>query len=138
MDPPHLPRYAMRLRGACQLAQNVFDGFAEHVGEAEVAAGVAVGEARVIDAERVQDGRVQVVNGNAVLYGLEAEIVRHAIGEAPFEAAAGNPDGKAVRVVVAARTAFRDRCAAELAAPEDDRLVEQAGALQIANERRGS
>ena len=48
-----------------------------HVGEAEVAAGVAVGEAFVIEAEELQERGVQVVDVDLVLDGLEAERDRH-------------------------------------------------------------
>src|SRR5262249_6461354 len=41
---------------------------AGHVGQAEVAAGVAVGQARVVDANQVQDGGVVVVDVRRVLH----------------------------------------------------------------------
>src|SRR3712207_8006198 len=40
-------------------------------------------------------------------------------------------DGEAERVVVAAVGALREGRAAELAAPDDERLVEQAAALEV-------
>ena len=46
-----------------------------HVGQAEVAALEAEGELRVVEAEQVQDRGVQVVNVDAVLDGVEAEVV---------------------------------------------------------------
>ena len=90
------------------------------VGEAEVAAAVAVGEAGVVEAHLVQDGGVQVVDVDAVFDGDEAEVVGGAVGQAAAEAAAGEPHGEAEGVVVAAGGAFGLRRAAELAAPEDD------------------
>ena len=42
---------------------------------------------------------------------------------------------KPVRIVIAAVAAFRDRRASELAAPHDQRLVEQSPPLQIADQR---
>ncbi len=59
-----------------------------HVGEAEVAALVAEGEALVVEAELVQDGGVEVVHVHGVLGDVEAELVRFAVGEAGFVAAA--------------------------------------------------
>ena len=49
------------------------------VGQAEVAAGVAVGELRVVEAQQVQDRGVQIVDVNSVLDGLEAELVGGAV-----------------------------------------------------------
>ena len=48
-----------------------------------------------------------------------------------LDAAAGHPHGEAVGVVVAAVAFLRHRRAAELAAPDDQGLVEQAAALQV-------
>ena len=51
----------------------VRDDVAEHVALAEVAAGRAVGQLLVIDAELVKDGRVEIMDRHAVLHRLEAE-----------------------------------------------------------------
>ena len=50
-----------------------------HVGQAEVAAGVAVGEPGVVEAEQVQDRGVQVVDVDRLLDGLVAEFVGGAV-----------------------------------------------------------
>src|SRR5206468_3210229 len=52
---------------------------AAHIGEAEVAAGVAVSQLLVIEAEQVQQGRVQVVHVDLVLHGVVAELVGGAV-----------------------------------------------------------
>ena len=78
------------------------DDVAVHVGQAEVAAGVAVGELLVVEAQQVQDRGVQVVDVDRVLDGLEAELVGRAVDVAALDAAAGQPHGEAVVVVVAA------------------------------------
>ena len=53
--------------------------------------------------------------------------------DAALDAAAGQPHREAVGVVVAARAlgVLGGRLAAELAAPDDQRLVQQAAALQV-------
>ena len=73
-----------------------------HVGQAEVPAGVAVGELLVIEAHELEDGRLQVVNMDLVLDGLEAKLVGGADRLAALDAAAGQPDAEAVVVVVPA------------------------------------
>lgn len=59
------------------------------VGEAEVAAGVTVGETGVVEAELIEDGRVEVVHVDLILNGFETEIVGGAVGDAAFDASAG-------------------------------------------------
>ena len=51
--------------------------------------------------------------------------------DAALDAAAGQPDGEAERMMVAAVGAFGAGRAAELGGPDDERLVEQAALLQI-------
>src|SRR5688500_11094281 len=110
------------------------DDVARDVGQAEVAAGVAVGELLVVEAQQMEDRGMQVVDAGRVFLGLEAELVGRAIDGAATDAAAGQPDAEAVVVVVAAKLALaiaaqldRGR-AAELAAPNDQRVLEHAAA----------
>ncbi len=65
----------------------------------------------------------------AIFLGAEAELVGGPVGHAAAETAAGEPDGEAPVIVVAAVAALRGRRAAELAAPEDNGLVKQAALL---------
>ena len=58
---------------------HLLDHLAVDVGQAEVAAGVAVGELLVVEAEQVQDRGVQVVDVDLVLDGGEAELVGGAV-----------------------------------------------------------
>ena len=71
---------------------------------------------------------MQVGDVAAVLDAFEAELVGRADGLAALHAGAGQPHREAERVVVAARLAdaFAGRRAAELAAPDEQRLVPQA------------
>ena len=103
-----------------------FTIFAVHVGQTEIAARVSVSQLGVIHAELIEQRRVQVVNRDAVLHGLEAELVGGAVGEAALEAAACHEHREAVRIVIAAVAAFGDRRAAEFAAPDHQRFVQQS------------
>ena len=49
-----------------------------HVGQALVAAGVAEGQLLVIEAQQVQDRRVEVVDDDRVLHRVQAELVGRA------------------------------------------------------------
>src|SRR5688572_2881670 len=98
-----------------------------YVRQAEITTRVVEGQAGVFQAELVEDGRVQVVHVNLVLDGVVAIFVGLAEREAALEAAAGEPDGKAVGVMVAAgAVAFGVRSPAELAAEPDYRIFQQA------------
>ena len=54
-----------------------------HVGEAEVSAGVAIGELLVIEAQEVKHRGVQVVDVDFLLDGLEAQGRRWRRGRSP-------------------------------------------------------
>ena len=69
--------------------------------------------------------------------GLVAEFVGRAVDLAGLEAAAGQEQREGVAVVVAAGATLRDRQAAEFAAPEDDRALQEAALLQVADQRGG-
>src|SRR5436190_16927124 len=65
-----------------------------------------------------------------VLSGTISELVGRTVGHAPFHAAAGEPDAEAPMVVVAAGS-LRGGRAAELAAPQHQRVFEQAALLEV-------
>ncbi len=80
-----------------------------------------------------------------MLTGLSAMVVAQLVGgadgDARLDAAAGHPDGEAVRMVVAAqelRAAPRlvHRRAAELAAPDHQGVVQQPAPLQVRQQGR--
>ena len=103
-----------------------------HVCQPVVATLETVGQALVIDAEKVQNGGLEVVDVNRIDDGIEAEVVGGAVGDAGLDAAAGQEEGERERVMVAAKklagggTAFAEGGAAELAAPDHQRLIEHA------------
>ena len=61
-----------------------------------------VGQAFVVDAEKVQDRRLEVVDVDGVLSWVVGEVVGLAVGEAALHSAAGQPDGEDVGVMVSA------------------------------------
>ena len=102
------------------LGEDFADDLAGDVGQAEVAAAVAEGQALVVEAEEVEDRGVEVVHVDLVLHGLVPELVGRAEREAGLHAGAGEPDGEAVGVVVAAGAVLLGvRGVAELAPPPD-------------------
>ena len=107
------------------------DHAALDVGQAVIAAADAVGQSRVIDPAEVQHRGVEVVEVGDVLDGLHAELVGGAVDRAAPDAAAGQEDGEALRVVVAAVGAGGVGRPAELAGPEDQRALEQPALLEV-------
>ena len=67
-----------------------------------------------------------------VFGGAEADGVGGAVSDARFDAAAGEPDGVAPGIVVAAFALLAHGHAAEFAAPDHERVVPQAAALEVA------
>ena len=65
-----------------------------------------------------------------MLDGVEAELVGGAVDDAALDAAAGQPGAEALRMMVAAVALGAGR-AAELGAPDDERVVEQAALLEV-------
>src|SRR5688500_1879170 len=88
-----VPICGARLSGGenISLDEEVADDFAVNVGKAVVAAAVAVGEAGVIHAEEMENGGVEVVHVDAVFGDGGADFVGAAVGEAAFDARAGQP-----------------------------------------------
>ena len=59
--------------------EDLADHRARHVGQAEIAARIAVGQLFVVEAEQVEDRGVEVVDGHAAIDGLEAEVIGRAV-----------------------------------------------------------
>lgn len=108
-----------------------------HVGEAEVASGVAVSEALMVDAELVQEGGVEVVDFDGVLDGVFADVVGLTMNVTGFEAAASDPDGEAVAMVPATVFALASGGAAELGGPQYEGVVQHAALFEIGDEGGG-
>src|SRR5215210_5310018 len=115
------------------LREDVADDFAVDVGEPAVGAVVAEGQLRVVDAEQVEDGGVEVV---AVSRRASAPgpLVALAVARAALDARAGEPGDEGAAVVVAAGGALAEGLSAELGAVDEQRVVEQAAALEVAQQ----
>ena len=110
-----------------------------HIGQAEVAALEFVGQLLVVDAHAVQDGGVEVVDVDGVFGDVVAEVVGLAVGQAALDPAAGHPHREVAGMVVAAvvvggEGALAVDGATELAAPDDQGVVEHAEAFEILDE----
>jgi hypothetical protein len=104
-----------------------------NIGEPKIAAAVAVRELLVVQAELVQDRRVQVVDMDTVFDRVHAELIGRAVHHAALDAAAGQHHRKAGVVMVPSRLSVLGRlsvrCAAKLAAPDHQRFVKESASL---------
>src|SRR5262249_47360737 len=111
-----------------------------YVGESKIAAAISIRQLLVIQTEQVENGRVQVMDVDAVVDGVHAELVGRAVHQTALDAAAGQERGEAGMMVIAAGLAILGglsvRRAAEFAAPDDQGLIEQAAPLEVAEECR--
>src|SRR5262249_33546632 len=90
-----------------------------------------------VESQKMQNRRVQIVHVHTILRHIEAEIIALAERDARFHAAAGEPHCERVRMMVApvVAAALHHRRAAELTAPDYERVVQEAALLQILDER---
>src|SRR5262245_9343906 len=107
------------------------DDVAFDIRQSEIAAGIAVSQAFVIESEEMQYRRVQVVNVDFVLGGKIAVVVGASPAQAPFDAPAGQPHREPLRIVIATIGALGGRRAAEFTSPPDERVVEKAPRPEI-------
>src|SRR5262249_36796949 len=110
--------------------------FAMNVGEPEVAALETVGQPGMFQSEKVQDGRMQIVDVHLFFDGVKAEVVRLAVDDARFNAATSQPDGVAMRVMVApqligAKVTLHHGRPPKLASPNNQRGIQQAALLEV-------
>ena len=116
-----------------------------HIGQTKIAARVAIGQLRVIEAQQSQNRGVQIMHMNRFVFGLETKFVGRAINRAALDAAARHPHREAVMIVVApvllarigsGRWQFDDRRAAKFAAPDNQGFLQHSALLQILNQSR--
>ena len=113
------------------LGQQARDDLAMHIGEAAVNAVVAPGEFGVVNAEKLKHRRMDVINlgGIAPVERFIAPLVAFADGNAAFYAAAAQPVGENIRVMIAALTALRAGHPAKLGRPQNDGVFEHSTLL---------
>ena len=85
----------------------------------------------MVEPHQGQQRGVQVGGVHSALDGVDAVLVGGAVAETVLDAGAGEPHRVAGDVVVAAVDALGGRHAAELAAEEHERLVEQAAPFEV-------
>ena len=88
-----------------------------------------VGKSKVIDAEKIEHSCMKIVHVHNIFHGRVSQLIRRTPGDTAFDASAGQPDGKFLVMMVAARPAFvglRHGCSPEFARPDHQGVFEQA------------
>lgn len=90
----------------------------------------------MIKTELMQHGRVQIANVHRVFGDIVGEIVRLAVGDTGFYAAARQPHAEAAGVVISTvvlgfQGALRVDGAAEFSAPNDEGVIQHAAAFEV-------
>ena len=93
------------------------------VGQSAFEAVVIVSEALVVQAEEVEDGRMEIIYGGDILFRLPTKGISGAICVTPFNTGAGKPCSKSLGVMVSSAGAFlKSRHATKLSAPNNQRI----------------
>src|SRR5437660_9384002 len=82
----------------------------------------------------MEDGCMQIVDVDLLVNRVPPKLVGRPVDLAALDSAARQPHGEAEGVVLAAVFSFRSRRAAELSAPEHDRIFEKSPRLQVPQE----
>src|SRR6185503_17196630 len=112
------------------------------IGDAFLLAIVMVEELRVVEPEQMQQCCVIIIRTHRIHDRLVSELVGFAVGHAALEAATGDPGAEALSVMVAASLLgfamiLSDRQSANLAAPMNNRRVQEAARLEVHHKRGG-
>src|SRR5262249_41725080 len=93
-----------------------------------------------VEPQQMQDRRMKIMHVHAILCGVKAEVVTLADRNATLDATAGHPHREAIWVMVAAVVAapLHHRRTSEFAAPNHQRVFQQAPLLEIFHQRRAS
>src|SRR5439155_20045794 len=105
--------------------------FAAHIGKPKIAALKPIRKPEVVDAQALENGGLQIMHVHRVFGDVVPVVVGLAERNARLYAAAGQPDGEAAAVVIAAiigrgKPTLAVYGPAEFAAPNHQRVVQHA------------
>src|SRR5260221_3804853 len=80
--------------------KNLLHDFPGHVGQAKVAALVSIGQSLVIEAEKMQCGRMKVVHMDRILGNVPADFVGFPNDGSAADATASHPNAEGERMMV--------------------------------------
>ena len=103
-----------------------------HIGQAVVPALVAIGDPPVIEAEEMEEGRVEVVDVHGIFDDFVSEVVGPSMNGPAGDASSGEPDGERIALMISPGRRFdavgsellSDGGPAELRCEDDKGFVE--------------
>ena len=101
------------------------------VGQAVVATTEAVGQPLMVDAQKVKQGGVQVVDFDGILGGFVTVFVGRSIGHATSNTTASHPKTEAVRIVVPTVAPLGEGGSTKFARPENHGFIQEASRLEV-------
>ena len=125
----------LRLRRAS--GEHFFDDVPADVGQTVIAALEAERQLEMVQAKQMQQCGLQIVDVDDVFDGVVAKFVGRSDGLPAFYAASRQPHREAINVMIATDQVTRLALwsAAELAAPDDDRVFKQASLFEVSQQR---
>lgn len=102
------------------------------VGESEVPTIISEGEFLVVESEQMEECGMQIVHMDFILYGMVAEFVGFAKGEAGFYPSSSEEQGETIGIVIASGSIFLGIWSpAEFAAPPDQSILQESALFEI-------
>ena len=103
-----------------------------HISKSAIDSVVLERQTRVVESQQVQNGGVQVVNGQHVFDGLEAEFIGGTVADAGLDSSTAQTRREALWIMVSALRAFlKHRHATKFCTPNHKRVVQQTALFQI-------
>src|SRR5437879_4489435 len=110
-----------------------------HVGQTVIPPLKFVGQSFVVAPEEMKEGGLKIVHVHRIFADVVAQFVGCAVDSAAFYSSSSHPHWEAARMMVApiiggGELALRVVGAPKLAAPDDERIVEQPALFEIGDE----
>ena len=119
----------------CWLGENFSHHMTMHIGQTKIPAVITIGQLLMIQPHLMQQRGMQIMHVHLILHGIVAKLIGSAMNMTRLESAAGEPGGEAAGVVVSAGAVlFGVGGSAELAAPPDERVFEEAALFEVGEE----
>jgi hypothetical protein len=99
-----------------------------HIGQPEIPSSISVSQPFVIQAQRVKDGRVEIVEVDGMADRFATIFIGLAVGQAASHTTAGHPKGKPFGIVPASGAILKLCKSPDFPAPNDQRFVQHPAA----------
>ena len=97
----------------------------------------AIGQLFMVDAEKMHDGGLKIMNVYLIFHRIETKVIGSPVGHSGFSSASRHPYGEGIRVVIASPSlaildvTLNEWRAAKFASPDDQGVVEHTTHLEV-------